>query len=643
MFRPTSMRKINIFTGEEHVEEVTVALAHLNVFHVAGAPDLEVWREATGEWSGLANTYSDQARRLRTVLQTLDLNPDEAALPDRLEPREDAPRIEQALDEIEQDVGAWKDDRDDAERSLERLRLLQTSVHQLGPLDIPVERLRELEYLYLTVGTMPRENLADLEVALFRIPFVVVPVYEYEDRVLVFAASAREHGAILDRALRSVYLNPLELPEELTGSPRAVAATLDTRIEEAERRLSELEGKRQQLAHEHGSRLRTLWRQAQSNAAVTDAVSQFGQHEDVYLLIGWVPARQLDIVIETVQEVTGGEADVEVLEPRVDGRQQAPTLLDNPRFLQPFEGLVSTFGMPAYDEIDPTPLVALTFVLMYGMMFGDIGHGMVLVLLGGWLYWRGGTGASLAPVLVTAGISGTLFGVLYGSVFGLETLVPHVWLRPLERIQDILIASVAGGVLLLNVGFLLHLISTWRSRDWGSMLFGENGLAGVGLYWALLGGGLALLEGRSLSIPLWLLLVLAPAVLIFLHEPLYRLIARERPLLEEGWGEYGVQSFFELFEALISYVSNSLSFVRLGAFAVAHAGLSQVVFMLAGRSGSLRWWVVVAVGTVLIVGFEGLIVGIQTLRLEYYEFFGKFFRGAGRPFAPLRLPEVQDV
>ncbi|MEZ4867058.1 MAG: V-type ATPase 116kDa subunit family protein [Caldilineaceae bacterium] len=99
-------------------------------------------------------------------------------------------------------------------------------------------------------------------------------------------------------------------------------------------------------------------------------------------------------------------------------------------------------------------------------------------------------------------------------------------------------------------------------------------------------------------------------------------------------------AFFELFEALIAFAGNSLSFVRLGAFAVAHEGLSQVVLLLASMTGGVGWLLVVALGTLVIVGFEGLIVGIQTLRLEYYEFFGKFFRGDGRPFTPLRIAEL---
>lgn len=643
MFKPIPLRKLNIFVLEEHVEAVTIALARLEAFHVIGTSNIERWTEGAGEWSGLADQYGNQARRLDAVLATLRMDRDGAPVQQHLDPRGDIAHIEEGLRDAENEVEQWSDRRQDAERRHEHLRLLRESVRQLVPLEVSVERLRKLEYLYLSVGTMRATNLADLEVALFRIPFVIMPVHEHNNQMLIFAASAQEHGAILERALRSAYIEPLELPDELSGSPEDVLAELKIRIDEAEQHLTQLDGEREQLARKYGDQLLSLWHRARSNAAMTETMGQFGRHGEVYLLTGWVPEPELDGVIEQIRETTDDEADVQILEPRAEGRREAPTLLHNPAWLQPFESIVSTFGLPGYDEIDPTPLVALTFVLMYGMMFGDVGHGLLLALVGVWLHRRGGAGASLGPALAVAGAGGMLFGFLYGSVFGVEDLLPHLWLSPLQSIQDILVVSVVAGVILLNVGFVLHLISTWWSRDWGDLLFGQNGLAGIWLYWALLGGGLALQQGVPLPTSVWFVFVLAPIALIFLHEPLGRLLTAERPLIEGSRAEYAVESFFELFEAVIGYISNSLSFVRLGAFAVAHAGLSQVIFVLADLSGGLGRWIVILVGTVLIVGFEGFIVGIQTLRLEYYEFFGKFFHGAGLRFAPLHLPEVEEA
>ncbi|HDH09631.1 MAG TPA: ATPase, partial [Chloroflexi bacterium] len=172
--------------------------------------------------------------------------------------------------------------------------------------------------------------------------------------------------------------------------------------------------------------------------------------------------------------------------------------------------------------------------------------------------------------------------------------------------------------------------------------FATNGLAGFLFYWGILGSILAYSRGLKLGMGIMLVPIGLSALLIVLGEPLAKLINRERPLFPGGLGGYLVQSLFELFEAIIAYLSNTLSYVRLGAFAVAHVGLSALVFILADLMGGFApmRWLIIALGNLVVVGFEGMIVGIQTLRLEYYEFFTKFFRGEGIPYRPLSVPEA---
>jgi V/A-type H+-transporting ATPase subunit I len=176
-------------------------------------------------------------------------------------------------------------------------------------------------------------------------------------------------------------------------------------------------------------------------------------------------------------------------------------------------------------------------------------------------------------------------------------------------------------------------------------VFDKNGIVGLALYWTLWGIVISIALGRSVPGILFGLALLW-IVVLFLAEPLTNVLQRRRPIFEGRLAETMVQSFFELFEALIGYVSNTLSYVRLGAFAVAHAGLSMVVFMLADMLGTgpsmiVVRAIVIVLGNLAIVGFEGLIVAIQTLRLEYYELFGKFYAGEGVPFTPLVLPDIE--
>jgi len=639
------MHRVNIFLQEQDVEEVMVALARLEVLDVGESAEQARWSaNEDSHWSDLTDTYTSQAHRLESLLTTLKIPHPEQQPPEELHPSNDVVRIRSTLTEVEQEVHAWQENTAEIEEQLKCLQLLQRSMQLLQPLDISVEDMHNLKFLHLVMGTLPRENFDNLQYILFRIPFVIVPIELDNERLLVFAATDQDDAPILDRALNSIFMEPLELPEDLAGTPAQVIPTLQAQQAEAEQRRKDLAQEREDLAKNWGETLLTLWRQARSNALVTRTISRLGYREGIYLITGWVPEwRALEKVMKTVEGITDRRASIEVLEPRVGGQQKVPTLLRNPPFLRPFENIVSTFGFPSYNELDPTPLVALTFVIMFGVMFGDVGHGLLLVLVAlGLRFWDKLT--TIAGVLLASGASAMVFGLLYGSLFGREDILPHIWLSPLNNTIDILIASVIFGVVLLNIGFLLHLIISGRAQRWGDFLFSRDGLAGLWLYWALAGGIIALVLGFTFPLFLWVGFVLLPTALIFLSKPLSRLITGERPLLEGGWGEYSMQAFFELFEALISYISNSFSFIRLGAFAVAHAILSQVVLALGGMAGGIGQWIILVLGTLVIIGFEGAIVGIQTLRLEYYEFFGKFFQGQGRAFVPLRLlDEAEQV
>lgn len=636
MFTPAQMRKVNIFLQEQDVEAVTVALARHAMLDL-NEGEQQAWGSAEpSRWSDLAATYTSQSRRLEQTLETLGIDRPPVTPPEQLEPGQDADLIAAQLHAAAKAVQDWQVRQEAVEKELEHLDLLVQQMQLLQPLHVSLEELRQLQFLHLVVGSIPRESLDNLQVVLFRLPFVIVPVHTYDERVLIFAATDQAHVAILERALRSVFLQPLELPDELSGTAAEVITTLQERRAEVEQQRKALAQERRQLADNWRETLLSRWCRARSNAAVTRTISRLGYRREIYLMTGWVAAHDLEHMIRLVRELTEDRGDIEVIEPRLRGEREVPTLLRNPPFLRPFEQVVSTFGFPTYDELDPTPLVALTFMVMFGMMFGDVGHGLLLMLAALGLRWWGKINA-VADVLLASGAGAMVFGLLYGSLFGREDILPHVWLSPLNSILSILIAAVIFGVVLLNIGFGLHLISATRTRRWGALLFSRNGLAGIWLYWTLAGGILALVLGAGFPLLLWLILLVIPIALLLLNEPLSRLITGERPLLDAGWGEYSVQAFFELFEAFISYISNSFSFIRLGAFAVAHAGLSQVVFLLADAGGGVWRWLIILLGTLVIVAFEGLIIGIQTLRLEYYEFFGKFFQGRGRAFRPLRL------
>ncbi len=629
MLIPEPMHEVSLFVLEPDLETVTAAIAHLEVLHIEDSQP-EAWTPA-GEWTRLAGNYHNLAQRLESLLKSLEIRADGIPFRKKLQPSYDWRELEAQVTFLEGRIKGWQQHFDNLRQEREQLELARVQLTLLSPLKMPVEELRDLKQLRLLIGTMPAENLPRLGEALFQIPFVLVPLETEKGRSLLVAATSYEHAAIFERALKSGFFEPIELPAIAQGSPQEALTTLEQQLSTSRQELTKLQNERAQLVDELGSRLVGLWQRVRGNASLAEAIRRFPCHGEVYLLAGWVPARRLDELSQTVREVADNQVVIEVLTPRLK-RQGVPTLLSIPRWLRPFADLVTIYGLPGYQELDPTLIAAPIFLLMYGMMFGDLGQGFLLIMLGLALRWRGGR---LGVVVSAAGFSGALFGLLYGTFFGLEIL-PPLWLRPMDHIAALLITAIVGGVVLLNIGFVLNLVSTWRSSSWARFFLDKNGLLGLALYWVLLGGGLAVARG-VLSTNLWLLLLLIPSLLLWLREPLSRRLWSEQaaPL-----SEVMVTGFFELFEAIISYASNSLSFVRLGAFAVAHEGLSRMVLQYSTGSGG---WLIFVLGTMLIVGFEGVIVGIQALRLEYYEFFGRFFRGEGKSYVPLSLKGGRDA
>jgi V/A-type H+-transporting ATPase subunit I len=263
--------------------------------------------------------------------------------------------------------------------------------------------------------------------------------------------------------------------------------------------------------------------------------------------------------------------------------------------------------------------------------------------------------AGLGGLIQICGVSATIFGAIYGSFLGFEDISifgegfklfgVHLPFSPIHNILQILMVAIGAGVVLLILGFLIGIFNGIVSREWGHLLFGHNGVAGFLLYLSLLGIGAASLHILPVSPIVFVILAALSAVAVMFSEVFIHLVEGYRPLVNGGMGTYVIQAGVELFEVIISFLSNTLSYVRVGAFAVAHGGLSAAIFILAelvSPAKGLPYWVVVAIGNLFIVGFEGLIVGIQTMRLHYYEFLGKFFTGGGMRFEPLAITPIQE-
>jgi V/A-type H+-transporting ATPase subunit I len=348
--------------------------------------------------------------------------------------------------------------------------------------------------------------------------------------------------------------------------------------------------------------------------------------------VGWVPESELDTLAARL--APAGAALVELPKPVW---ANPPTLLRSVRLARPFRPLVETYGAARYEDIDPTPFAAVAFVLMFGMMFGDAGQGLVLAILG--LALRRAHGRFTAfqsawPLVVACGISGTFFGLLYGQFFGPTGVVPTLWFDPLDDPLRLLGAALVVGAVLLAVSYAIGSVNRWRERGPAAALVAPSGLAGSAVF---LGGALTL-AGVAKNLE-WL--AVAGAALIAVGVVLLGIGF----FVEAGRGAAGAaQATVEVVDAVVRVAANAVSFARLAAFGLMHGALTAVVY-----DGAAALWsgaLVLLAAALFVVGnaatfaLEALVAGVQALRLEYYELFSRIFAGEGRPFSPWSIPLV---
>jgi V/A-type H+-transporting ATPase subunit I len=356
-----------------------------------------------------------------------------------------------------------------------------------------------------------------------------------------------------------------------------------------------------------------------------------GELSGMMVLAGWMPQDSYRAAAVTVKKKAPHTMMLmERGEVLAEEGHELPTLLRNWPLIRRFQEIVRLYSLPSYGELDPTFVVAASFCLFFGFMFGDVGHGLLL-LAGTWLLEKKNLmGRGIASVMKVAGSVSVFFGFLYGSVFGSEELIHPLWLSPMKSVNTLLPVAVGVGIAFLSLGILFKVHNAVRKKEWGEVFLGPEGLAGLLFYWLALATVLAE-GGRKGLVGLLLVLFLVMTFGNGLAKYLF-----QGEAIDEG----GVTHAFSIFHVMLSFVSNTASFVRLAAFALNHAGLSVAVFTLGdlvaqAPGGKIYNALILLAGHLVIVGMEGFIVFIQTLRLEYYEFFGKFYQGDGREFAPV--------
>lgn len=503
---------------------------------------------------------------------------------------------------------------------------------------IKINDLRYISYIY---GRLRDASFTE------EIPAHWFYIYRGDRLLLLFPSAEREEVIKLFEARNFEELKiPAAEPEEVVSEIKL------------KKRILTLRGRLERLdSYYEKSEVKYLERAAYLSAVysillkISGAEALLGFTEELVMITGWVNISDADSAAALLRESCGESFYMRIATVKENrsfiGR--IPVLLKNISLFRPFELLVKMMGTPGNSEIDPTPAAAIAFTVIFGVMFGDLGQGGVLAAAGyilsryGKRKFSGRNSISdFGGIMIWCGLSAAFFGVLYGSVFSNEHLIPALLFHPMENMMELFLMAVTAGILIISAGLVFNIINGVSAGEYSEAMFGAKGGAGLAIYLSAVYFTMRyILRGTLPDAAETAFLLSPPAFLFTFRGPLGYLLFHEERMFPHGLFEYIIESSIEVIEMFSGFLGNTISFIRAGAFALSHAGLSMAVFTLAEiidpavrSAGAVA---AVVLGNIFIIFLEGLVCSIQSMRLEYYEFFSKFFKGDGVAFTPFSL------
>lgn len=557
--------------------------------------------------------------------------------------------LDEAMDtvtRISSDLKAWDQEKTTLEQRVESLEESRARISPFTDLNYNLSTILHFKYIRFRFGRIPKEYFQKFTDYVYdTIDTVYYKCSEDEEYVWIVYFVPESISKKIDAIYASMHFERYLIPDEYEGTPLEAGEALDQKIGDMKNRIADLENKRRECLEKNRDAILAaaarLERYDKNFNVRKMAASTTHKSSTFYILCGWMTKNQAAAFREEIKN----DPDVFLIVEENHGNviSKPPTKLKNPGIFRPFELFIRMYGLPSYEELDPTILIGITYSFLFGFMFGDAGQGLCL-LAGGFLLYRLKK-MNLAAIISCCGFFSTIFGLLFGSVFGFEDVITPLWLRPADamttlpfigKLNTVFVVSISIGMGIILLTMVLNIINSLREKDAEKLWFDTNGVAGLVFYGSLVLAVVLFMTGHVLPGSAVLAVMFGvPLLLMFFKEPLTAFLEKKaRTAAPGGKAMFVIQGFFELFEVLLSYFSNTLSFVRVGAFAVSHAAMMEVVLMLAGAEAGSPNWLVVVLGNLFVCGLEGLVVGIQVLRLEYYELFSRFYRGSGREFKP---------
>ncbi len=534
------------------------------------------------------------------------------------------------FDKFYQDLKEKINKLKEVNEKLSKLENIEKNYELFSNINVDLTELSRLEYFDVKFGILDKAGRYRIKKNYSNLLSVIFHVSSSGDDEIYMAIYPKDAANSMETILKSVNFREVDILKGGSG-------TLKETIENFEKEKKFLQDKkanileyRDNLIKNDSESIKKILARTLVEENIENVKKYMLRSKNYFYLSAYIGVSDIDDMKKRLSKYKG--LKVEFLDPK-DLNLKPPTKLKNNFFFRPFEQLVQMYGIPSYDEVDPTVFFGISYMLLFGSMFGDLGQGLVFILLG--FYLAKNKNKDFGELLKRMGLASSFFGLMYGSVFGNEKLLPAIWIRPFESIDQTLVYAIGFGLVLLVFSYIIGFINKIRIKEYEEALFSKEGLAGFVVFISMLDLGLNFMGGKGfLPNKIATIAMLMALLLMIFKRPIYQLVSGQKVSYEDSDATgYYIQGAFSLLEALLTILSNIISFIRVGAFAINHVGLF-LAFKTVGQMTGSGFWNIVAliIGNIVIISLEGLIVFIQSLRLEYYEMFSKYFLGEGYEF-----------
>lgn len=517
-----------------------------------------------------------------------------------------------------------------------RLEQVLTALSHLNDFGINLDELFGCRNVVFRFGRLPKDSYYKISNDDEYDNRLFFPLEEDELFFWGFYVAKKEEEAEAEEFYASLYFEYIRIIENAHGTPSQAHEDISRQLAKTKSDLDAAKAEVQKYWKENIEMFLTVYSNIRYLHDCFDIRKYAAKQNNNFYIFGWVKEADISSFVEQFDHLPNVDCVVESTQEAEN--VTPPTSLVNNKAAKPFENFVGMYGLPSYNEMDPTPFMAVTYAVIFGIMFGDLGQGFVVLLIALFMKKRK---MFLGDIMIRCSFFSMLFGFLYNSIFGFDGLLPFTVL-PVHNnsyTNTVLLISVGFGMLLILTCMIFNIVNGVRQKNIRKFIFSQNGLAGFLFYASVITGAvLLMLFNKNVFTPIFIIvLVVIPILLIAFQEPLTELCERKKNWMPQKKGEFFMLSFFEMFEILLSFVSNTISYIRIGAFILSHSAMMIAVFTIAKMIGGGGSPIVIVFGNIFVIGLEGLVVGIQGLRLQFYEIFSRFFEGAGKPYEPVKI------